>query len=350
VSTSVTFAPISSLSAACLGLVALAVARDAGGSASARLVYTRGPEAASCPDEATLRNAVAARLGYDPFYPLANQTVLIQVWRDSRRYRARLQLVDQESLTHGTRDLASDEPTCAGLFAAAALAISIAMDSLSKDEGPPAPAPESVRAPESVSPPESTPAAESAPASDSAPAARSEAPLASESAPATTPGPGFAIGVDALGVVGVEPGPTGALAAFGGLHSRAASASIEVRADAPAAARSAVGPGRVRAWSYQVALVSCVHLGDASLCAVGAVGILYGESTGITNPNSDSGPFGSAGVRVGYDWPLAGRFSLRTHVDAMVDLDRARLQIGGADAWTAPVVAASGGAGIAVHF
>jgi hypothetical protein len=331
-------------------MVALAVAGDARGSPSARLVYTRAPEAASCPDETTLRNAVAARLGYDPFFPLAKQTVLIQVWRDNHRYRARLQLVDPESLTHGTRDLASDEPTCAGLFDAAALAISIAMVSLPKEEAPPASSPESVPAPESGPPLPSAPPPESAPAAGSAPAAVSKSAPAPSSGPSTAPSVGFALGVDVLGVVGAEPGPTAALAAFGGLRSRMASAYVEVRADVPAATTSTVGPGRVRAWSYQVALVSCVRLGDASFCAVGAVGVLYGESTGITNPSSDSGPLVTAGVRVGYDWPLSGRFSLRTHVDAMVDLDRARLQIGGADAWTASIVAASGGAGIAVYF
>ncbi len=337
-----TSAPISSISAVCLGIVALAVAGDADGSPSARLVYTRAPEAASCPDEATLRNAVAARLGYDPFFPLAKQTVLIQVRRENHRYVARLELVDPESLTHGTRDLTSDEPTCAGLFDAAALAISIAMVSLPKEEVPPAGLPESVPPPESTPPPPSAPPPESAPAAESA--------LAPAPEPSTTPGVGFTLGVDALGVVGAEPGPTAAFAAFGGLRSRMASAYVEVRADVPAATASAVGPGHVRAWSYQVALVSCVRLGDASLCAVGAVGMMYGESTGITNPSSDSGPFAAAGARVGYDWPLSGRFSLRTHVDAMVDLDRARLQIGGADAWTAPIVAASGGVGIAAHF
>ena len=329
-----TFAPITSISAACLGMATLAVAADAGGSRSARLVYTRAPEASSCPDEAALRSAVAGRMGFDPFLPWAQQTILFQVWREHRRYRARLQLVDPESFTHGTRDLASDQSTCAELFDAAALAISIAMDSLPKDEPPPAPAPESAPAPEPTPAPVSAPAPESPPARISAPSS----------------GARFTLGVDALGVVGAEPAPTAALAAFGGLRWRAASTYVEVRADAPAATPSAVSPGRVRAWSYQAVLVSCVRYREASLCAVGAVGVLYGESTGITNPSSDSGPFVTAGARVGYDWPLSDRFYLRTHLDAMVDLDRARLQIGGGDAWTAPLIAASGGAGIATIF
>jgi hypothetical protein len=171
-------------------------------------------------------------------------------------------------------------------------------------------------------------------------------------APISVPPPGarYTLGVDALGVVGAEPAPTAAFAAFGGLRWRAASAYVEVRADAPAATASAVGRGRIRAWSYQAVFVSCVRYSEASLCAVGAVGLLYGESTGITTPGSDSGRFAAAGARVGYDWPLSDRFFLRTHLDAMVDLYRARLQIGGADAWTVPLIAAAGGAGIAANF
>ena len=133
----VTFASIKTVAAACasgLFVVALATAGTASASTSARLVYARAPEASSCPDESALRSAVAARLGYDPFFPWARQTVVIQVWRENRKYKARIQLVDEAGLAHGTRGLSSDQATCAELFDAAALAISIAMDSL-----PPAP-------------------------------------------------------------------------------------------------------------------------------------------------------------------------------------------------------------------
>ena len=134
----VTLATTSTIGAACLGMAVLVTARLAHGGASARLVYARAPEASSCPDETALRSAVAARLGYDPFFPWAKQTVVVQVWRENRQYRARLQLVNEAGLAHGTRSLASGQPACAELFDAAALAISIAMDSLPKDEPPPA--------------------------------------------------------------------------------------------------------------------------------------------------------------------------------------------------------------------
>ncbi|MGH7440137.1 MAG: hypothetical protein ACRENE_30975, partial [Polyangiaceae bacterium] len=62
-------------------LTAVLVCRTAGATPSARLVYSRTTEASSCPDEAELRKAVATRLGYDPFFSWARQTVVVQISR-----------------------------------------------------------------------------------------------------------------------------------------------------------------------------------------------------------------------------------------------------------------------------
>jgi hypothetical protein len=57
---------------ASLGLTA----RVAGATPQARLVYSRGTGAEDCADEHALRRAVAARIGYDPFFPWAPKTVV----------------------------------------------------------------------------------------------------------------------------------------------------------------------------------------------------------------------------------------------------------------------------------
>jgi hypothetical protein len=67
-------------------------ARSAGATPSARLVYTRSADAASCPDEVALRSAVSARFGYDPFFAWAKQTVLVEIARSARLYLARVRL------------------------------------------------------------------------------------------------------------------------------------------------------------------------------------------------------------------------------------------------------------------
>ena len=330
--------PIAATGLVVAAVAMLGLARTAAASPSAHLVYARSPDASSCPDEGALRNAVAARLGYDPFFPWARRTVVVQVWRERGRYRARLQLVDAEGLAHGTRVLSSDQPGCDELFDAAALAISIAMDSLPKDEPPPVPASPLASAPAPAPTPALATPAAPAPPDTAAPG------------PAPALHPRFLLGLDVLGVLNTEPALAAALAASAGLRVRALSATIELRADAPASTTNASGPGRVRAWSYQAALAPCFHALGASLCAVGAIGVLSARSSGISDPRSDSGVFATVGPRVGYDWPLSERVSLGARLDAAVDLRRASLQIGEAVAWRAPLIAGSAGLGISANF
>jgi len=52
---------------------------------------------------------------------------------------------------------------------------------------------------------------------------------------------------------------------------------------------------------------------------------------------------------VGFEWPLSRVFSLRVHLDALFDLRRPTLEIGGAPAWAAPIVAGTVGAGVAAY-
>ena len=53
---------------------------------------------------------------------------------------------------------------------------------------------------------------------------------------------------------------------------------------------------------------------------------------------------------MGFDWPLSERLSLRTHLDATVDLLRAHMQIGGAAPGRLPLFAGAAAAGLAAHF
>jgi hypothetical protein len=55
---------------------------------TSRLTYVRGPGAEKCPDEAELRRAVAERLGYDPFFPAANRTIVAEITRTQGGYAA----------------------------------------------------------------------------------------------------------------------------------------------------------------------------------------------------------------------------------------------------------------------
>src|SRR5271170_1386767 len=103
-------------------------ASTASASPTARLVYSRAVGADSCPNEDALRRAVAARVGYDPFFAWANKTIVATMAADRPGgFTARVGLVDEGGTEHGTRDLHTDGD-CSDLLGASALAIAIAID------------------------------------------------------------------------------------------------------------------------------------------------------------------------------------------------------------------------------
>ena len=68
---------------------------------SARLVYVRGPGAERCPSEAAVRAAVSARLGYDPFFDWARETIFVEIQRGPRAFRVLVKLVGADNLQRG---------------------------------------------------------------------------------------------------------------------------------------------------------------------------------------------------------------------------------------------------------
>jgi hypothetical protein len=66
-----------------------------------RLVYARAPSARECPDEPALASAVAARLGYDPFSPWGDQTILATISRVNGGLIGHAQLIDHDGIAQG---------------------------------------------------------------------------------------------------------------------------------------------------------------------------------------------------------------------------------------------------------
>lgn len=107
---------------------------------ASQLVYGRGAGAERCPDSTTFRTAVAARFGYDPFFPWADVTITAEIRRDGKRLVGRVALVDPEGLVRGVRELEMPANECPELVTAMALAVSIALDSWeAAHPSPPAP-------------------------------------------------------------------------------------------------------------------------------------------------------------------------------------------------------------------
>jgi hypothetical protein len=328
-------------------LAVLAVVRSAHATPSARLVYARSAEAASCPNETTLRKAVAARFGYDPFFAWARQTVVVQISRDGRRYTARVQLVDDEGLARGTREITSDEDDCSELFDAAALAISIALDASAASPSPPSapePVPSSALA--------ETPAISEAPA----PSADLRPRDAVRVVTPPTPFSRLRIGLDALAFAGIGPNPVPGLAAFAYIRDRAVSLGLELQADVsipPAQvslSQSASGVGQVESVLVAATVVPCVHAGVASFCVLAELGRLQAWGGGVNNPGSDAALFVAAGGRVGVELPLWARAFVRFHGDVLAELTPPTFRLDDQTAWrSAFPIAGVLAAGVGAH-
>src|SRR5688572_9243085 len=112
-------------------VIALAVSSwcaPAFGFPTSRLTYARGTGAEGCPEEPTVRQAVAARLGYDPFFAAADKTIVARILRHREELRATVELVDDGGMVRGVREFKTRAGQCDELVATMALAISIAID------------------------------------------------------------------------------------------------------------------------------------------------------------------------------------------------------------------------------
>jgi hypothetical protein len=335
---------------------AMGVPQTAEATPSARLVYVRSADALSCGDETMLRKEVVRRFGYDPFFAWAPRTVVVEVSKADRRFRARLQVVDELGLSRGARELLSAVGSCADLLDAAALAISIALDaslatapSGSASVGSsPAPAPEAALEPAPV--PASAPGSSSGgapgpgPPSSAAPASPSGAAEPAASPSGRAPPVTVSVGADVLAAIGTAPSPSAGLAFFGSVRARALSIGLEVRADAPASA--AFGSDAISAWPLLAGVVPCAHVAWSFFCAVGEVGVLEGRAA--SGSQEKSAFLAMAGARVGGEITLSTAFALRAHADGLVDLDRPILKLGD-QFWHVPVLAGTVGVGVVAH-
>jgi hypothetical protein len=77
--------------------------KQAWASPSAKLTYARSSGAERCPDEADLRKAVAARLGYHPFFPSASTTVVAEITRAGRGFHGHVKILDEDGVVRGER-------------------------------------------------------------------------------------------------------------------------------------------------------------------------------------------------------------------------------------------------------
>jgi len=318
----------------------LLVAVTASATPSAKLTYSRGPGAETCPDESELRKAVAARLGYDPFFPWANKTIEAAITRGKRGFHGEVKVLDADGLVRGARALDATSHDCSDMVRALALAISIALDDL----GVEAPAALVEPAP---APPDTTPAA-------SSPSPPSSAPSPDRPPPEAPPPERRVIAVSLwLGPdlsFGTAPDPALGLQIDLRLRYGLGSLDLEARADLPASGGTSA-QGQVSTYLVVGSLVPCVHWpAPVFACAVVTTGGFQESGVNLAVPRTASAPYLAAGARVGIEIPLSSHYFLLAHADALGVFLRHAVQIDGMNAFSLPALAGQVGLGAGVTF
>ncbi len=323
---------------------------------SARLAYTRGRGADQCPGERAFRDAVEARLGYDPWSDAAPRSIAVTVQQAGGALRGDVTMTDAAGAVTGRRQLTAAGDDCDELVRAMALAVSIAIDPdvvfrpVPPSPAPaPSPPPSPPPAPAGTVPPASAPPAPP-PRSGLPPPSIVAAPLPAAVAPPPPPSP-LRWHAGAAGYVGsgTSPGVTGGVEVMAGFRWAAFSATLEGRADVPTTA-AAPGGGTVRGGLLAANVVPCFHLGPVSACALGTFGAIRGVGSGVANARSDATPFAALGARLGGEIPFGRTFSAAVHGDLSAALTPTTLSLDGRGVWTTPRASASLGLGCVAHF
>lgn len=335
--------------ASALVLSAMLFATPARAEPAARFVYLRGASTETCPDEVDVRQAVHARLGYDPFSSYATSTLLAEVHRSGTGFAAELKLVDGDNLVRGERSLKT-AGACADLMNALALSISIAIDPLSiTRDGPPPGTPPSERAVERL--PSTSPAEEST--TTTTPPPESDRPRVD----APPPSHDFAIALGPVASIGAAPAPAVGLALGLEAASKHTLVGIEGRADLPASRSNQ--PGRIQSSLLSGSLLAGLRFGVVHAAAVGMVGRIAASAEDVDAPRRASAVVGGAGLRVGVAVPLGRalglegeRWSLeaRARAEALGMFVRHTLAVDGHDGYAYPPVSGSAAVALALRF
>ncbi|MHB8419922.1 MAG: hypothetical protein ACYDCL_17750 [Myxococcales bacterium] len=269
-----------------------------------RLHEVRGQGAERCPGEVALRDAVAARLGRDPFSASApaELTVLFE--------SAGAGLVTTVLLSGRQRRLTSPVADCQELAAATATAVAIAIDSLDRQQT-------------------AVTVVRSAPAPPPPP-------------PPPTPLHLWVL-AGGLAAAGSAPGPNAGLALGLDVRWPRWSLGLEGRADLPAGLSA--GGGTISTSLLFATLVPCYRVWHLGGCALVGAGAEQAQSAGLSGATGHATPFAAAGGRLFGEIPLGGRCAVRLQGDLLAPFTKTTYLVNDQPAWVTPSLAfALGGA------
>lgn len=300
---------------------------------TSKLTYVRGPGAEACADETELRKAVAHRLGYDPFFPWAERTVVAQIDASAKGFRGQVRIIDGTGKLLGQRVLDAPARDCGELVKSLALAISVAIDDLEDAAPEPSVAPAQQPAQAEVAPEPLPPRAEPSPEPDRV-----------SPAPANPSAPRLFTTAGLLASVQSAPAPTLGATLGVGVRLPRWSTALEGRADLPAS-DTLTGGGRVSTHLLVGSIVPCVRVQPFSFCAVGSLGAFFAQADDVAIANDGSALYLAAGARVAVDIPIADWASAYIALDVAATLRRHRLQLDGTNVYELPPTSESLGVG-----
>jgi hypothetical protein len=328
-----------------LGVAAVALSATAGANAeeAPRLEYVVGEGTPSCPSEREFRDAVAARLGHDPFASASSRSLRVNVGLEGGELAATGALVEADGRAARLRRITRGASDCREVVDGMALAVSLAV-SLSPDELA-ATEPDDPPAIVAPSAPAEKPVPKTAP---STPTERRVDAGARKSDDTAANGEHFDFGggVVAHATLGVGPGVGAGASVF--LVGRLApwSLSVEGRFDGLSTGMSFEQGGSATTTLLAGVLAPCRSFAPFSACALGLAGRIAAESTGVSPPNSDAAPYAAAGGRLGFEWPWSRSVLLTARFDLLVTLLSVDMKLGDETVWSSPPVSALLGAGV----
>ena len=306
--------------------------------ATVRLSYARGRGADQCPDEGALRDAVSARLGYDPFDDHAPRLLVAEVHRSGRSLAGHVELQDASGTVQGRRDLRAEGNDCAELATAMSIAVSLGIDPLSALEPSPPPSPAAAEPPPAPSVPAPAVVVPPAPPSPSLPV---EAP--SPSVPVH-----LRFGLGTMLSWGISPAiPSIGVAVDAGIRRGLWSLGLEGAGNWQTQTATD-GASGVKSSLTLISLVPCVHVSIALGCALGGVGSLAASGV-VSSPLSSSSLFADAGVRLGIEWPLTRWLLVAVHADGLATFTHVTYHLDNQIPWSTPPVSGALGLGVVVE-
>ncbi|HET7542987.1 MAG TPA: hypothetical protein VFK05_24105 [Polyangiaceae bacterium] len=305
----------------------------------------RGPGAEDCPDQTAVRDAVRKRLGYDPFFPSADKTIIARIERDAGKLQGVVELVDEHGTQAGKREFSAEQGQCEQLVHAMALSISIAIDPKSAETY--AQGPEDVPALDST---ENQPDSELKPEPASAPpaaVARAASSGAQQTKPSRQPSPWlWSAGLGGTVQFGSLPQVAPGVTAVAALRTGSWSLALEGELDLPVTTQEQ--DVELSTSSGALRLAPCAHFQFLRACQVTA--LRWYTATG-----SASGLGGTAfalglGARLAGELPLSSTFGVLAHGDLLLTPLPVHLVSEGHELWKTPIF--TGGLGIVavVHF